>query len=379
LQSLAYDLRKLRVENGNPTYRALARKAGYCASTLSEAARGNRKPTLDVLLAYVVALNGDQDAWRERWAALEVADNAASVPGPTDCAPVAGAAGGDSIVDSAEARPVEETAGTRFGWRTGASPTAYGSKQLSWFSPRIALMSALVIVLVVADALGLSWHSRTTPSVAAPGPGCPAVKKTARFTARTYGSGATIRQGPARVDQALSRVPAGCTIGLVGYCLGETIVDETAHTPDVRWFVVDGGGVVASAIVHGNPPAGLSPGRCPGDHPLPTDITLGMAGGPDRVTLTAAGRDVDVVGYAAYYVDNDGEKGWHQIGLTGPGSGDFAMRWNLPAGVEPVLAAAACLGGEGSTGVVDLRGTGGANPVNKAAAAKVACLYPIAK
>ena len=67
LQALAYDLRKLRAEAGNPTYRVLARSAGYSATTLSEAAGGTRLPTLDVLLAYVGACHGDPDHWRKRW------------------------------------------------------------------------------------------------------------------------------------------------------------------------------------------------------------------------------------------------------------------------------------------------------------------------
>jgi hypothetical protein len=65
--ALAHELRKLRVEAGSPTYRVLARKAGYCASTLSEAAGGLRKPTLEVLLAYVGACGGDPVYWRRRW------------------------------------------------------------------------------------------------------------------------------------------------------------------------------------------------------------------------------------------------------------------------------------------------------------------------
>jgi len=71
LQRFAHDLRRLRATAGNPTYRALARAAGYSATTLSEAAGGLRQPTLDVVLAYVGACAGDRDAWRARWHKLE--------------------------------------------------------------------------------------------------------------------------------------------------------------------------------------------------------------------------------------------------------------------------------------------------------------------
>lgn len=330
LQSLAYDLRKLRAEAGSPTYRALARKTGYSASTLSEAAGGNRRPTLDVLLAYVGALNGDQEAWRARWTAL------AEPPDP-------------AIMDTPARTPV------------------------SWRSPRVALTAGLAVAVVAAGVLTLNWRPGPAPSAAAVPSGCPAVGKHALFTARTYGSGATIRDGAGRVYRALDRVPAGCTIGLVGFCVGEMITDDTAGTPDVRWFRVDGGGVVASAIVHGNPPEEMAVSRCPGDRPGPAAITLRT--GKDGVTLTATGRGVDVVGYAAYYADDGETASWHQIGLTRAG---LAVRWNRPAGVTPVLAAAACLGGEAPTGVVDLAGDTSHLDMNqRTAAGRVACLYPV--
>src|SRR5207247_519453 len=47
LQAFAHDLRTLRAQAGSPTYRALAKTAGYSATTLSEAAGGVRKPSLD--------------------------------------------------------------------------------------------------------------------------------------------------------------------------------------------------------------------------------------------------------------------------------------------------------------------------------------------
>jgi transcriptional regulator with XRE-family HTH domain len=372
LQSLAYDLRKLRVENGGPTYRALARKTGYSASTLSEAASGNRKPTLDVLLAYVGALNGDQEVWRERWAALDDTSESASSESEL------------SEAQLSEAQPAAPQPAP-------AEGAADGGNRWSWRSPRVVLGAALVLTVVAAGALWLSWRHGPTPRVAAASPGCPAVSKSATFSARTYGGGVTIRQGPARADRPLASVPAGCTIGLVGYCLGEAIIDATAYTPDVRWFMVAGGGVVASAMVHGNPPAGMGFSRCPGDRPAPSAITLGVASlrhDADQITLTATGRDVEVVGYAAYYADRTGATAsWHQIGLTGPGTGGFAMAWNpreLPAGATPVLAAAACLGGEGPTGVVDLLAypAGGANRLDtdqRMAAGQVACLYPVAR
>ncbi|MFF3543255.1 hypothetical protein ACFYXD_15555 [Streptomyces platensis] len=67
VQRFAYELRKLRDEAGAPAYRAMARRAGYSAATLSQAAAGERLPTLPVLLAYVRACGGDEEEWRRRW------------------------------------------------------------------------------------------------------------------------------------------------------------------------------------------------------------------------------------------------------------------------------------------------------------------------
>ncbi|MEW2512825.1 hypothetical protein [Streptomyces sp. NPDC046870] len=71
----AAELRKLRSEAGSPTYRVMAQRTGQGASTLSQAAAGDRLPTLPVVLAYVRACGGDPEQWETRWreTAAEVA------------------------------------------------------------------------------------------------------------------------------------------------------------------------------------------------------------------------------------------------------------------------------------------------------------------
>lgn len=60
-------LRELRRESGGAGYRTLAARTEFSASTLSEAAAGERLPSLAVALAYVAACGGDTGEWEERW------------------------------------------------------------------------------------------------------------------------------------------------------------------------------------------------------------------------------------------------------------------------------------------------------------------------
>ncbi|MER8182825.1 hypothetical protein [Kitasatospora sp. NPDC094015] len=71
LQAFAYDLRGVREDAGNPTYRVLAGRAGFGATTLSDAAGGVRQPSLEVTLAYVGACGGDVELWERRWHELD--------------------------------------------------------------------------------------------------------------------------------------------------------------------------------------------------------------------------------------------------------------------------------------------------------------------
>ncbi|WP_428849260.1 nSTAND1 domain-containing NTPase [Streptomyces scabiei] len=67
VRRFAFELRELRAEAGGITYRSLARRAGFSVTTLSQAAAGERLPTLAVTLAYVGACGGDLTEWEARW------------------------------------------------------------------------------------------------------------------------------------------------------------------------------------------------------------------------------------------------------------------------------------------------------------------------
>jgi hypothetical protein len=87
----ASELRKLRAQAGNPTYRELAQSAMFSSSVLSSAASGYRMPSLSVTLAFVTACGGDKEVWRQRWLTVtggDVRSARSRPPGrPADCPP----------------------------------------------------------------------------------------------------------------------------------------------------------------------------------------------------------------------------------------------------------------------------------------------------
>ncbi|WBO65031.1 helix-turn-helix domain-containing protein [Streptomyces camelliae] len=67
VQRFAHELRELRKAAGNPSYRTMAKAAGFSATTLSQAAAGERLPSLSVVQEYVRACGGDPEEWQLRW------------------------------------------------------------------------------------------------------------------------------------------------------------------------------------------------------------------------------------------------------------------------------------------------------------------------
>src|SRR5690349_22011942 len=70
VQQFAADLRKLRGEAGNPTYRDMAKTAHVSKASLSAAASGHRLPTWEVTQGYVRACGGPVEVWHDRWLAV---------------------------------------------------------------------------------------------------------------------------------------------------------------------------------------------------------------------------------------------------------------------------------------------------------------------
>src|SRR3954464_5305008 len=67
LGEFAVQLRKLRLEAGEPTYLRMARATGRSRTALAEAAGGDHLATWETVHAYVTACGGDVAVWRRRW------------------------------------------------------------------------------------------------------------------------------------------------------------------------------------------------------------------------------------------------------------------------------------------------------------------------
>ncbi len=77
IQRFAAALRSLRQSTGGTTYREMAGRTRFTASTLSRAAGGEQLPSLAVTLAYVQACGAAEEGWERRW--REAADEVAAV------------------------------------------------------------------------------------------------------------------------------------------------------------------------------------------------------------------------------------------------------------------------------------------------------------
>ncbi|MFJ4567697.1 hypothetical protein ACIP4U_29195 [Streptomyces caelestis] len=87
VQRLAHELRELRRAAGGPSYRTMAATAGVSATTLSQAAAGERLPSLTAFRGYVRACGADPAEWEPRWKEAEAAAAGSVVRGERDGQP----------------------------------------------------------------------------------------------------------------------------------------------------------------------------------------------------------------------------------------------------------------------------------------------------
>ncbi|WP_283843887.1 hypothetical protein [Kitasatospora humi] len=363
--------------------------------------------------------------------------SAAEAAAPTAAGPVAAsadapAAAGPDQVDGARAtglRAVDAPESTGDPGHPGAPGRSIWRRPVTIAAVAvIALVAALLVARppIMQDAKA----QETTPTACGPVPPAAAKGITATdFVGATYGDGAHVRTGASRNSPTIRTIPAGCQLHFTGYCLGDVIYDSHGGSVDMRWFELYGGGVIASAIIHGNPPDAMAPSHCPADRPMPDRISLGMvrnANTSDTVQLRADGTNLGIVGFAARYVTPSpspspatGATGhptptpsaapaaptWHHLDLINSDTGTFDFPWRLgpltgtadqpgSPGSAIAVVAAACLGGDGPTDVTDVRllpaitdttsGQPAPNPpqqvklsaAEQVTAAQAACRYP---
>ncbi|MFJ5921589.1 hypothetical protein ACIQF6_03160 [Kitasatospora sp. NPDC092948] len=414
VQALAHDLRLLREQAGNPTYRVLAERAGFAATTLSDAAGGVRLPSLEVTQAFVGACGGNVEEWTRRWNELDrrAAATPAADPEPTTAAPAADGPGPATATpaaptaDPAAAPPAADDPGPATA--APAAPTADPVAALPPVRPHphphphppvdtvhsgrrpprrtavgkaVLLVLTAVLALVAAQQAGLGRNltvAQNAPALPASGThaaasstggpvGCPSpTAPAAAFSGTTYNGTTRLRAGASLSADVLFQVPAGCQLPITGFCLGDVVIDATSGSPDVRWFRVATGGYVSSAVIHGNPPAALQPTDCPDAVPAPSSIALAVApraDEPGHYELRATGDHLGIVGYAAYLPRaGSSTLQWQQLGMSADASAGFLVPWQPapPAdGADPQAAvrvvAVACFGGDGASTVTDRR------------------------
>ncbi|MFJ1709462.1 hypothetical protein [Kitasatospora sp. NPDC088346] len=401
LQAFAYELRCLRQAAGNPTYRALAVTAGFSATTLSDAAGGVRRPTLDVTLAYVGACSGDVELWEKHWYALD-RRLAGSTGTDTRVRPSSGQAAltVSEVIEPTQADAENHAPVADAFQKPGFEPESVdgdepGAPHRRPWRSRLPVMAVALALVLTGLLVGLKRGSGDTETVS--GPGCPVGPAGgALFQGTTYAGSTRVRSSASRSAPVTDEIPPGCTVQFVGFCIGDAETDLTAGTPDARWFKLGSGGMVPSGMVHGNPPWESRPDRCPGEFPAPSSISLVAAprpSDPEAVELRASGSYLGIVGFAGYFSDSGQAvpvPRWHQLGLIGVGVDGFVLPWRIAkptADQGPIqLVAVACLGGDGPTDVLDALTLPPADPTRtrplslgegeRSAAARTACRYP---
>lgn len=144
------------------------------------------------------------------------------------------------------------------------------------------------------------------------------------FQAKTGQFGLNARSGPGTTFAPQRRFDASCTVGVDGYCVGESVGDISVPLPDVRWLRLrhTDSYVAAGAVFSLSPEAEL--GDAPEDDcPLglddpaldgPAEVTKT---GPETLNVTARPVRTRLVGFGLYYEQPDGaEELVEQLGIT---------------------------------------------------------------
>lgn len=315
LREFAEDLRTLRVQAGNPTYRELSRTAVYSVSALAAATSGQMLPTLEVTLAYVRACGGDVETWRRRW---EGQRDLLNQTNPSLLPPEARTALGTEGLEARKASPrsadpadaglpaVPVGSGTVGGTAPGAGPEPVRFEQLGRGEPRrvgpLRLHGRLG-----GGAMGVVYLG-STPA------GRPVAVKVIR---PEYARDAMFRRRFAHEVAAARQVAGGHTPAVVdadteadlpwlatefvpGPSLGGTVAESGPLPEAVVWGLAAGiaealSAIHAAGVVHRD----LKPSNILLDRDGPKVIDFGISRAVDGTAVTSTGVRVGTVGYTA--------------------------------------------------------------------------------
>ncbi|MET7862956.1 NBR1-Ig-like domain-containing protein [Micromonospora taraxaci] len=169
----AEQLRALRTEVGDPSFRKMAGRSGRIShTTLHEAAAGTRFPSWETTREFVRACEADEAQWRRRW---EEAQRQGSVPGVPDDDPAPDVAASEADVEAvatsddtttrAEAPGGPDTSAAEYRSDLRVAEYPHAEEEAGARRSRSPWLAAAAVVMVVAmiAVLGVTLRNRSSP------------------------------------------------------------------------------------------------------------------------------------------------------------------------------------------------------------------------
>ena len=149
LAQFAENLRQLRRDADEISYRRLAERVDISPSALSQAVSGRKLPTWNVTRAFVRGCGGDEKVWYEQWSQVRRELNVRQTNTTNGQLP-ASAAGGRAPEDG----PHDVT---DIRQRSALIPPVSGPRRPHPVNPRVAMLMAVIAIVLVTGAIAINW------------------------------------------------------------------------------------------------------------------------------------------------------------------------------------------------------------------------------
>jgi len=150
LAQFAENLRQLRRDADEISYRSLAERANVSPSALSQAASGRKLPTWNITRAFVKGCDGDEESWYEQWSQVRRELNARqnnTTNGQFPASTPSGTAPEDGPHDTTDIRQ-----------SSALIPPVSGPRSPHLVTPRAAAMLvAVMAVILLVGAIAINW------------------------------------------------------------------------------------------------------------------------------------------------------------------------------------------------------------------------------